>query len=147
MPHIRKQIRDALITRLTGLATTGTKIYRSRVYPLAEGKLPGIVLYTNSEQVDYLTMRLPRTEKRVLSVSVEIYVKGIINYDDTLDEVCLEIESAIYSDVTLGGLAKDTQVISFNSEYNGDGDQPICVGKMDIQVTYSVLENSSATAV
>lgn len=147
MPHVRKQIRDALITRLTGLATTGTKVYRSRVYPLAEGKLPGIVIYTNSEEVNYLTMRLPRTEERILSVSVEIYVKGVINYDDTLDEVCLEIENALYTDVTLNGLARDSKVISFNSEYNGDGDQPICVGKMDIQITYSVLENSSAVSV
>ena len=34
MAHLRKQIRDDVVTTLTGLSTTGSKVYASRVYPI-----------------------------------------------------------------------------------------------------------------
>ena len=34
MAHVRQQIRDAIVTALTGLTTTGTNVFRSRIYPL-----------------------------------------------------------------------------------------------------------------
>ena len=35
MAHLRKQIRDNVVTALTGLSTTGSRVYGSRVYPMA----------------------------------------------------------------------------------------------------------------
>lgn len=147
MPHARKQIRDAVVAALTGLATTGTKVFQSRVNPLANGKLPGLALFTQSETADYLTMRLPRTQERKLTVGVEIYVKGVANYDDSLDQIALEVEAAIYADVTLGGIARDTVIRSFNADFNGDGDQPVCAATMSIEVTYVTLEGAAGTLV
>lgn len=147
MPHARKSIRDGLVTALTGLATTGSRVYRTRLYPLANGKLPGLAIYTNSEETSYLTMRQPRTLEKKLMIDVEIYVKGTTNYDDSLDQIALEIEAAIYTDVTLGGLARDTVIRSFKADFNGDGDQPICAGIMSIEVTYVTLEGAADTTV
>ncbi len=104
MAHVRKSIRDNVVTTLTGLTTTGSNIYRTRVYPLAEDKLPGLAIYTRDESTAYDTMGKPRTQIRRLAVLVEIYVKGTSNYDDTLDTICVEIEEALYSDLTRGGL-------------------------------------------
>ena len=52
MAHLRKQIRDNVVTALTGLSTTGSRVYASRVYP----NLPGLCVYTKSESVEILTM-------------------------------------------------------------------------------------------
>ena len=43
MAHVRKQIRDAVITTLTGLSTTGSNVFRSRIYPLESNKITGIM--------------------------------------------------------------------------------------------------------
>ena len=47
--HIRQQIREYFGTTLTGLTTTGSNVYESRVYPIENAKLPALVIYTKSE--------------------------------------------------------------------------------------------------
>ena len=72
MAHVRKLIRDDIETTLTGLATTGANVYQTRVYPIAEDRLPGLAIYTSSETTDYATITPPRTQVRVLTVSVDV---------------------------------------------------------------------------
>jgi len=53
MAHVRQSIRDNVVTAVTGLSTTGSNVFRSRVYPLGTNKLPvqkhvtGLWEYTN----------------------------------------------------------------------------------------------------
>lgn len=147
MAHVRKSIRDNVVTTLTGLTTTGGNIYRTRVYPLAEDKLPGLAIYTRDESTGYETMGIPRTQIRNLTVSVEIYVKGTSNYDDTLDTICVEIEEALYTDLTRGGYAKDTNISNMDAEFSGEGDQPVARATLTLDITYATKENDVETAV
>ena len=147
MAHIRKLIRDNITTALTGLTTTGTNVYQTRVYPLAESKLPGIAIYTKSEDVEYQTITTPRAQERVLLVAVEAYVKALANYDDTLDTIAEEVEAALYTDLTRGGYAKDTRVISFDSQFSGDADQPVAYATFTVEVDYFTAENDAGTAI
>jgi hypothetical protein len=147
MAHVRKSIRDNVTTTLTGLATTGANVYQTRFYPLAEAKVAGLCIYTNSEDVEYTTLSLPRTQMRSLEVMVEAYVKGTTNIDDTLDTIGVEISEALATDVTRGGFAKDTKVTRFEATYAGEGDQPVGVGSFTVEVLYATLENDIETAV
>lgn len=146
MAHVRKFIRDNIETTLTGLVTTGTNVYKTRVYPIAEDRLPGLAIYTREESTDYATITKPRTQMRNLVVSVEAYVKALADYDDELDQIALEVEEALYTDLTRGGYAKDTQVISFDCDFSGDGDQPVARATMQISVDYVTLENNPEAA-
>jgi hypothetical protein len=146
MSHVRKLIRDDVVTTLTGLATTGTNIYRSRVYPLAANKLPGITIYTKSDASEYATNVRPRTILRTLTVVVEAYVQALSDYDSQLDTIAVEIEEALAADVTRGGYAKDTRIVAFDAEYSGDGDLPVASAVFTIEVLYSTLENDAETA-
>lgn len=146
MAHVRKSIRDNVKTALTGLTTTGANVYQTRVYPLAEDKLPGIALYTRTEDAEYQTMTVPRIQERTLRIVVEAYVKALVDYDDTLDNIALEVETALYTDLTRGGYAKDTRVVSFDSQFSGDGDQPIAYATMEIEIDYFTDENDAETA-
>jgi hypothetical protein len=141
MAHVRKLIRDDIETTLTGLATTGANVYQTRVYPIAEDRLPGLAIYTSSEATDYATITPPRTQVRVLTVSVDVYVKANTAYDDTLDAACVEIEEALYTDRTRGGNAKDTRITAFDSDFSGDGDQPVARATLTVEVDYVTLEN------
>ena len=147
MAHVRKTIRDNITTTLTGLTTTGSNVYQTRFYPLAEAKIAGLCIYTNSESTEASTLKTPRTQLRTLEVMVEAYVKGTTGIDDTLDTIAVEVEEALTTDITRGGNAKDTKVTAFEASYSGDGDQPVGVGRFTVEVLYATLENDIETAV
>lgn len=146
MSHVRKSIRDNIVTTLTGLTTTGSNVYRSRVYPLAANKLPGLTVYTKSEEIDYATNVRPRTLLRQLNVIIEAYVQALSDYDSQIDAIAVEIEEALYTDLTRGGFAKDTKVTAFEAEYSGDGDIPVASATFTVQVLYSTQESDAETA-
>jgi len=81
-----------------------------------------------------------------LDVAVEAYVKGVSNYDNTLDTIAVEMEEAIAADITLGGLAKDAQITAFEADFAGDGEQPVAVGRFTVTVEYRTVENDVETA-
>jgi len=147
MSHVRQQIRDDIVTALTGLTTTGSNVFRSRIFPLEETNLPALCIYTKSETSEYDTIGLPRSVNRILDVAVEAYVKGVSNYDNTLDTIAVEVEEAIAADITLGNLAKDAQITAFEADFAGDGEQPVAVGRFTVTVQYRTVENDVETAV
>jgi len=147
MAHVRKLLRDQITSTLTGLSTTGSNIYQSRVYPLAADKLPGLLIFSKSENVEYSTMGLPRIQERTVSFTLEVYVKGVSGYDNSLDQICLEVEEALYSDITLNGNAANVMISDFSADFNGDGDQPVAVATMTVDVLYRVRENNPDVAI
>jgi hypothetical protein len=146
MSHVRKQIRDRVVTDLTNLATTGTKVFQTRFYPLATAKLPGLAVYTNSETVEASTVTRPRTMVRVVEVVVEGYAQAKTGLDDTLDQINVEVEEAIAADSTLNGLAKDIKLVSVEVDYGADGEQPVGTIRMVFEATYVTLETDAETA-
>ena len=64
--HIRQQIRERVGTTLTGLTTTGSNVFQSRVSNLEESNLPAIIIYTKSEAGELLEMGSTRTLQRNL---------------------------------------------------------------------------------
>ena len=68
--HIRQQIRERIATNVTGLATTGSNVYQSRVYPMASGNLPGLLIYSTSEDSEIDVMGSVGTLNRILNITV-----------------------------------------------------------------------------
>jgi hypothetical protein len=147
MAHVRKQIRDNVVTTLTGLTTTTTNVYRTRIYPLASGKLPGLAIYTNSEISSYETLTIPRTRSRTLELMVEGYVSGTTNLDNTLDQIAVEVEEAMETDPTRNGLAKDTQLTATEVELVGEGEKVAGVIRMTFEIMYFTREDDAEIAV
>jgi hypothetical protein len=145
--HVRKLIRDNIVAAVTGLNATGTNVFKSRVYPLSAESLPALTVYTRSEEVTQSTISIPRTIERTLTVSIDSYVQGLTNYEDSLDAIAVEVENAITADVTRGGYAKDTRVISFESDFSGDPDQPVASSTITIEVDYVTIEDDPEVSV
>ena len=146
MAHVRKQIRDAVVAAVTGLTTTGSNVFRNRVYPIEQANLPGLCVFTRTEAVVFDTMTLARSIARNLEIMIEAYVVGTANYDNTLDQIAVEVEEALAADVTLGGLAKDVMVTAFEADFSGDGEQPVAIGRFTVMVEYRTKENDVETA-
>ena len=105
--HVRRQIRERVGTVLTGLTTTGSNVFQSRVYPLSDADLPALLIYTKAEESEPQIIGQNRTTSRILALAVECYVKASSDFDDTVDQICKEVEIAIAADTTLNGLVKD----------------------------------------
>ena len=51
MAHIRKSIREHVVTTVTSLSTTGSNVYETRYFPLQTGNLPALIVYTLDETI------------------------------------------------------------------------------------------------
>ena len=110
MSHVRQQIREQIVTLCTGLTTTGTRVYDTRLYNLDPAdNLPGIVIYTQNESSEKSTIS-PSTYERELEVIIEGYAQANSNIEDTLDTISLEIENAIGADPLINGKAIDSEL-------------------------------------
>ena len=146
--HLRRQIREAAATLLTGLATTGSNVFQSRVYPLRDGQLPALRIFTLNESVEANTIGAgpARLQERTLTLGVEGCVKAKDNYDDTLDAICKEVEVAIAGDNTLGGKCKWVQLTSTEIDMDGETEQPIAIARLSFQVFYITALNAPDVA-
>lgn len=145
--HIRQQIREYIGTTLTGLTTTGSNVYESRVYPLENARLPALIIYTKSETSEPIVIGTDRVMSRELAVVVEGYAKATSDFDDTIDTISKEVEQAIAADRTLDGKAKDTYLESTEIEFNGEGEKPLGYVSLTFLTNYYVKEKNPDVAV
>ena len=143
MSHLRKQIRDRIVSNVTGLATTGSRVYQTRFYPIASISQPLLLVYTLSEDSEPETMTRPRKIIRRVNFTLEGMAKGTSGLDDTLDAIARDVEEAILVDQTCNSLAKDTVLTGTAIDYNAEGEQPVGSIKMTFQVIYRTTENES----
>lgn len=106
--HRAEQIVQAVISKVTGLTTTGSRVYRSRTADLADANLPALVVFMGQDQ--------PRSDGGSssfryidgdLSIGIEAAVKETT---DTLAEQKLNL---IRKEVTIALQADVTQGLSF----------------------------------
>jgi|TARA_R100000479_G_C6363128_1_gene193843 hypothetical protein len=145
--HIRQQIRERAGTVLTGLTTTGSNVFETRIYPLENTNLPALVIYTKNETSEPIVISTNRLMSRELELIVEVYVKQTSNFDDQVDKICKEVEVAISADTTLNGLAKDCFLQSTEIEYNTEGEQPLSYAVLTFLTNYYVQETAPDVAV
>ena len=145
--HVRQQIRERVGTVLTGLTSTASRVYESRVYPLQDSELPALLIYTKSEDSLPLVMSSDRVMERELSLVVECYAKANSNFDDTIDTISKEVEEAIAADTTLNSLAKDIFIQSTEIEFNAEGESPVGYATLTFLTTYHVKETNPDVAV
>jgi hypothetical protein len=142
MAHARQTIREQVGTTLTGLTTTGSNVFQSRVYPIEENKLPCLLIYTKDETSEPLAMSPPRSIEKVLNLVVEAYVKTNNDFDDTIDTICKEVEEALYADRLINNLAKDSFLTNTEINFNSDGDNPVGIVVMTFEIAYHHTEGT-----
>jgi hypothetical protein len=140
--HVRQQIREHVGTILTGLTSTGDRVYQSRVWPLNADTMPALLVYTTTETSETDTMGPTLTLNRELVLIVEAYVRNITVYDDLIDTICSEIEVAMAADRTLGGLAKFSFLSGTDISYNGEGEQPVSIVTLEFAIQYRTAVNA-----
>lgn len=132
MTTLRENILDDIVSSLSGTTNVSTRIYRSRVVPLARGESPAIVVEPVSDTPEQNTS-LP-TLDWTLVVRVSVIVRGD-KPDEVADPIIESLHSKIMADLTLNGYAIDVQpgTVSFEMV---DADQPAGVVSCEYLVRY-----------
>ena len=124
MAHIRKQVRDDLVTTLTGLAQTGTNVFKGRAHPIPDASLPALFVRTPSEESGWSNVGPDPAYQRNITAIIGIVAVGGETVIDTLDSIAVLVENAIHADPTLGGTADDLMLVATETDPPaGDGDQ------------------------
>jgi len=147
MAHVRKSIREHVVTTVTSLSTTGSNVYETRYFPLQTGNLPALIVYTLDETVeDYTIGQNTRTQLRSLNLIIEAHCRGTANIDDTLDTIAEEVEEAMVTDISRGGNAKDTKLVSTEVDFD-TASQKTGLMRLTYLISYNTVENAVQTGV
>ena len=68
--HAHKQIRTAIVTALTNLTTTATRVYANRLRPMADADVPGLRIFLDDENAEVIDMQAAYTQERTVTLVV-----------------------------------------------------------------------------
>lgn len=127
----REQILARIATRLAGTTGVGSRIYRSRVEPLARNEAPAIVVEPLDDRAEQDTLG---TLMWTMQVRIATIVRGNVP-DQLADPILSDIHSKLMSDTTLQGYVIDILPTTVSFE-NLEADQPAGVVSAEFTVKY-----------
>ena len=139
MAHIRKTIRDAVVTAITGLTTTGGNVYAQ--YPFTRPQGAALFVWSESERIETSQGKL---EYRQSNITIDAQYQGE-NVQDTIDQICLEVEAAIGADPTLSGACLDCYLTNVEMEIDGESSKQMGRARMSYQFDYAVRQGAPDT--
>jgi len=128
----RENILAAIRSALTGTTGVSTRIYRSRVEPMARQESPAIVVEPLKDKAEQNTS-LPTLDWSLL-VRVAVVIRANVP-DQAADPVVESLHAKLMADLTLGGLAMDIQPIQVEFQAI-EADVPAGVVMCDYLVRY-----------
>lgn len=139
--HLHKQIRSAIVTALTGLTTSGARVYANRLMPLPDGTSPSLLITLDDERATGLTVHRPQAQDRTLTLSVAAVVKASSGIDATLDLMSKEVETALSAGITLSGRVLDVFYTGMNFE-DAQSDKPVGIKRMSFSIPFTAMSNA-----
>jgi len=149
--HKTLQIRDRIVTTVTGLVTTGTDVFAARVYPLQESDLPALTVKIGASESETHNMGnrdvLFKTE-----FIITAHVQDISDVDAALLLIAKEVGVALGSDLDetsnppwLNGLATafyPAEEPLSEPESSGEGKKPIATMEIKWAAEYVTAINN-----
>ena len=142
MPHARQQIRAQLVTTLTGLTSTGSRVYDRPIF--AYDVLPALTIYADRDTVNEdLSSKTKNWHN--LQLRVEARAKSKDGVEDVIATICAEIETAIFADTTLNSKVVEVDLEDTQIEYSAEQDQPIALATLTLTAVYRIAPGAPNT--
>ena len=143
MSHKRQIIRDAIINQLKDNTDDGSNIYGNRAKPLFDQFLPAILVYSKQENIleDQYNIDGYAALKRDLEIAIEAVIIASDEFDQKLDDIASQIESA------LDGFEIETRKADLIKLKSTEIDYSIEGSKIygAVRLTYSVIYRTAVT--
>lgn len=149
MAHARTAIRAAIVTALTGLTTTGARVFGERTYPKSDANLPCLQVMTGDEpEIIEGLSATPILERRMQLLVRCVAKANMPTLDTTLDNMLAEVEVAMNSAGTLSGKVKDISAPK-SIEYGGDDslEKPVGIAQIIFEVIYFTKAGTPGTSI
>jgi hypothetical protein len=150
--HVARQILDSVVSTCTGLTSTGSNIFRSRVHTMVESNLPALLIYAREDVLEEETSSMQtdgnKGNQYVLSISIDAVEKDAseTTAENTLFKIRKEVQIALEGDLSLGGKCKDLWLAEANIEdRTGSGDSPILTLMMTWNFLYRIKQGAPQT--
>lgn len=146
--HVREQIMAAVVSALTGLTTTGARVYRDRdteERPLQSDEVPGLVIDDDGDPAEILTMGVDRILARTMRVRVVAHVKAASGYSASLNLILKEVEIAL-SSAALGGAKYAALAQIGEREKSESGDLPVVRQEFTFEMPYYTTHDAPDVA-
>jgi len=140
--HAREQIRDKVVTKVTSLTTTGTRVYPSRKYPLDDDLFPGLCVYTLNESIDEEEGKIEGIQFRSVDIVIEGYDALVAGLDDKLDDIAAEVETALFGDRFLTGSLTALDLVDTEVDLNVEAAKPVGMIKLTFKAQYLTAEGA-----
>ncbi len=130
--HKAEQILSAVITKVTSLTTTGTNVFRGRVYAVPDTNLPALCVFMGQDQIVGQWSHTHVDSE--LTIHIDVKVKeSTAQLDTKLNLIRKEISIALQADITQGLLfVQDTQEgAAAEPDLSGEADKPIASQRLE----------------
>ena len=128
----RENILAAIRTALTDTTGVGTRIYRTRVDPVARAESPAIIVQAIRD-VCVQNTSLPKLDW-TLTVRITVIERGDIP-DQAADDTVASLHSKVMNDLTLGGYAHDVVPVRTEFEFV-EADKPLGLIGCEFEIRY-----------
>lgn len=136
MTHRAENIMDAVVTTLTGLTTTDTRVERGRIYSVETA--PALTIEMGQDFVDREASDFVNANRQLV-VKIIAYVKANSEPDSVLNTIREEVYNALIADRTLGATAGVIDIwldSDDEPELSGESDQAIAKQQLNYVVKY-----------
>lgn len=143
--HAREQLRDIIAAYVANLTTTSTRVYRNHPYVVTEAQLPCLFIYTTGDEMLPEYSSPARQHVREMEVIIEGRAQAKSDVDETLDDIGLEVETAIAAHTTLAGAAHFIEYQGCEVEIDAEHSVPTGIIRMTFTVRYEILVTAPGT--
>lgn len=147
MSHVRTQIRNALVARLTGLTTTGSAVHGQRTQP-TPAVPPFLKVWIGDDNGELLNVTDDMNEQRTAEIVIEAYAKAEGDMESTLDQIALEVQTQIATtpDRTFGGLIKLLGAPRIEPDVDDSLEATAGLNRITYPITYFIAGTNPAVA-
>lgn len=112
--HVAEQARSRITTLVNAVPALTGNVFQSKVYQIPKEKLPAAVVMGEGETVEPVVKgRIqPALQKRMVKTSVFLFARNAETVEADLLALVAAVETAIFSDPTLQGVAVQTTLES-----------------------------------
>ncbi len=145
------QVKSALATRITGLASTGSRVFKSRAWPLAEADLPAWKVVTQGEEITAMTVHDPVLQMHTLQIDLQGVAKAVDLLDDLLDTLALEACLVLFNPPAAGDALTELEdriqfeITGIERAMQGDAEAVLGLVTLSVQVQFRTYRTDPET--
>lgn len=139
---VKLRILDALETRLAGIATGATYfntiaqvIVRDIAVPEVNS-FPAIIITPSGTSYDNSRSAVVGVVAGAYRIELTLLTRTASDVADAVEKLIHDVHTALFTDITLGGLVLNTRPEADDVFYPADSTDPICGATMNIVIDY-----------